>query len=78
MSRLTGADVAASEDLTGAAAKGGDWELEFQEGAIESRIAASDAIVQWRGLLAPGVTVTPAVGPTTTEARRAPATSASC
>ncbi|MCK5405687.1 MAG: DUF4347 domain-containing protein, partial [Desulfobulbaceae bacterium] len=28
LSALTGADVAASEDLTGSAAEGGDWELE--------------------------------------------------
>ena len=33
LARLTGADVAASEDLTGAAAKGGDWELEFRTGS---------------------------------------------
>ena len=30
-SGLTGADVAASEDLTGAAAQGGDWNLEYQD-----------------------------------------------
>ena len=36
LARLTGADVAASEDLTGAAAKGGDWDLEFRTGAIEA------------------------------------------
>ena len=34
LARLTGADVAASEDLTGA---GGDWDLERQTGAIEAR-----------------------------------------
>ncbi|MCP5295700.1 MAG: DUF4347 domain-containing protein, partial [Zoogloeaceae bacterium] len=36
LAQLTGADVAASDDLTGAAALGGDWELEFSTGAIES------------------------------------------
>ncbi len=33
---LTGADVAASDDLTGRAAKGGDWVLEYATGSIES------------------------------------------
>ncbi|MCI0634834.1 MAG: DUF4347 domain-containing protein, partial [Actinobacteria bacterium] len=41
LSRLTGADVAASEDLTGAASRGGDWQLEFRTGAIEAQIAVS-------------------------------------
>ncbi|MBV5304693.1 MAG: DUF4347 domain-containing protein, partial [Chlorobium sp.] len=36
LAELTGADVAASDDLTGSAAFGGDWELEVQSGAIES------------------------------------------
>jgi Ca2+-binding RTX toxin-like protein len=36
LATLTGADVAASTDLTGAADKGGDWVLETQTGAIES------------------------------------------
>ncbi len=35
---LTGADVAASEDLTGSAALGGDWELEYQVGKLETGI----------------------------------------
>ncbi|OMH37554.1 DUF4347 domain-containing protein, partial [Motiliproteus sp. MSK22-1] len=35
---LTGADIAASTDLTGADAKGGDWELELKTGAIESSL----------------------------------------
>ena len=43
LARLTGADVAASEDPTGAAAKGGDWELEFKTGAIEATVAVSTA-----------------------------------
>ncbi|MGY0216141.1 VCBS domain-containing protein [Endozoicomonadaceae bacterium StTr2] len=33
---LTGADIAASDDLTGARALGGDWELEIRSGQIES------------------------------------------
>ena len=39
LARLTGADVAASDDLTGAAALGGDWELEHQVGEIEASLA---------------------------------------
>lgn len=38
---LTGADVAASDDLTGASTKGGDWRLEYQHGAIDSAVAFS-------------------------------------
>ena len=33
---LTGADVSASTDATGAAILGGDWDLEYQSGAIET------------------------------------------
>ncbi|MFZ4525084.1 MAG: FG-GAP-like repeat-containing protein [Chlorobium sp.] len=36
VARLTQADVAASDDLTGSAAFGGDWELEVQSDTIES------------------------------------------
>jgi hypothetical protein len=38
-SQLTGADIAASDDLTGNANLGGDWTLEVQTGKIESQIA---------------------------------------
>ena len=41
LSRLTGADVAASDNLTGAAAKGGDWDLEYRTGPIEAALALS-------------------------------------
>lgn len=34
--QLTGADVAASKDLTGSASAGGNWNLEFSTGAIET------------------------------------------
>ena len=37
IARITQADVAASDDLTGAADKGGDWVLEVASGAIEMR-----------------------------------------
>jgi len=48
---LTGADVAASTDPTGHASKGGDWELEYQAGAIEQR-ALADVRASWLGQLA--------------------------
>src|SRR6185436_2942188 len=38
LSGLTGADVAASDDITGYAARGGDWDLEVQTGAIEADV----------------------------------------
>ncbi|HEY9910183.1 MAG TPA: DUF4347 domain-containing protein, partial [Thermosynechococcaceae cyanobacterium] len=36
LSQLTGADVAASDNLTGNTVLGGDWKLEYQTGAIEA------------------------------------------
>ncbi|HMQ58738.1 MAG TPA: DUF4347 domain-containing protein, partial [Rhizobiaceae bacterium] len=43
LARLTGADVAASDDLTGAAALGGDWVLEERAGLVEtSAIVVAD------------------------------------
>ena len=39
LSQLTGANVAASENLTGCAAKGGDWELTVTAGTIKAGIA---------------------------------------
>ncbi len=39
LSQLTGADVAASNDLTGSAALGGDWDLEVKTGKIETNVA---------------------------------------
>ncbi|MDH3871502.1 MAG: DUF4347 domain-containing protein, partial [Gammaproteobacteria bacterium] len=41
LAKLTGADVAASDDLTGSTEQGGDWELEYTSGAIETDIALS-------------------------------------
>jgi glucose/arabinose dehydrogenase len=46
ISNLTGADVAASNDLTGSAALGGDWDLEVTTGAIESDLAVSEKAMQ--------------------------------
>jgi hypothetical protein len=39
LAQATGADVAASDDLTGSAALGGDWDLEYATGAIETTLA---------------------------------------
>ncbi|QPF74848.1 DUF4347 domain-containing protein [Roseateles sp. DAIF2] len=36
LAQLTGADVAASSNLTGVAARGGDWQLEYASGAIDA------------------------------------------
>ncbi|MEQ1830147.1 MAG: DUF4347 domain-containing protein, partial [Pirellula sp.] len=58
LSILTGADAAASVDATGNANWGGDWELEYQVGSVESEVAFSvDFQSQWRGKLAT-ITVT--------------------
>ncbi|NJO42815.1 MAG: DUF4347 domain-containing protein [Cyanobacteria bacterium CRU_2_1] len=46
LSDLTGADVAASDDLTGGVAQGGDWELEFATGAIESSLAVQNNVLE--------------------------------
>lgn len=53
ISTLTGANVAASTDDTGHVQYGGDWELEFSTGSIETSLAFSDDVQQnWDGLLA--------------------------
>jgi Tol biopolymer transport system component len=39
LGQLTGADVAASNNLTGSTALGGDWELEVKRGRVEAPIA---------------------------------------
>ena len=52
VAQLTGADVAASEDATGSAILGGDWELEYQVGDVESLIAFSAELQEdWAGIL---------------------------
>jgi VCBS repeat-containing protein len=43
IARTTGADVAASTDLTGAASLGGDWVLEAQTGAVEEQNLSIDS-----------------------------------
>ncbi len=50
---LTGADVAASVDLTGHSTLGGDWQLEFVQGDVNSQIIAPQALQQtWISALA--------------------------
>ena len=43
MARMTGADIAASIDDTGAQVLGGDWVLEYRVGTIESAALAAEA-----------------------------------
>ena len=45
-SRLTGADVAASSNLTGSANEDSDWVLETSTGSIEAAVFASDTVLQ--------------------------------
>ncbi len=53
LSVLTEADVAASDDDTGHARYGADWDLEYQTGAIETSIATSEAFQDsWQRKLA--------------------------
>ncbi|MEL7486714.1 MAG: choice-of-anchor L domain-containing protein, partial [Pseudomonadota bacterium] len=62
LSDLTGADIAASSNDTGAARLGGDWVLETQIGVVATSAIVADG---FQGLLAPLV-VTPVDGVTTT------------
>jgi len=60
LARLTGADVSASDDRTGGAAHGGDWDLEFETGPIETQIAVDAALrVRWQGVLPAPVNTLP-------------------
>ena len=53
IARLTGADVAASEDLTGHSSLGGDWVLEVSTGQLETRVFASQGLLEsYRATLA--------------------------
>lgn len=55
LAALTGADVAASSDATGATVAGGDWDLEVRTGAIEAALAPSvDLQAAWTGVLPSG------------------------
>ncbi|WP_295449369.1 cadherin-like domain-containing protein, partial [uncultured Thiodictyon sp.] len=71
--RLTQADLAASTDPTGSAAKGGDWVLEVSTGLIDTRLAFADsALAGYDGLLVPLV-VTPPTAPLILEDVTSPA-----
>ena len=53
IAELTRGDVAASTDVTGSAALGGDWDLEYRRGQIETPLAPSAAgLSVWQGTLA--------------------------
>ncbi|WP_372895392.1 DUF4347 domain-containing protein, partial [Stieleria sp.] len=60
LAALTGADVAASTDDTGHASLGGDWELEYVGGIIESdSILDLQSNSRWKGVLsAPDIAAT--------------------
>ena len=48
ISAITGADVAASDDLTGSENQGGNWDLEFAVGALETNVITAH---NWQGIL---------------------------
>ena len=53
---MTGAEIAASDDLTGHAGLGGDWVLEYHAGAVEAVVGPGrDAQQAWNFTLAPGI-----------------------
>ncbi|MFN6568938.1 DUF4347 domain-containing protein [Dendronalium sp. ChiSLP03b] len=52
LSQITGADVAASDDITGNAELGGDWDLEVKIGEIESDLALTPEVTKtYRSIL---------------------------
>jgi glucose/arabinose dehydrogenase len=56
LSQITGADIGASNDLTGNTALGGNWELEVSEGKITSPLAfKSQTIDTYNGIFNPVV-----------------------
>ncbi|MBI5166070.1 MAG: DUF4347 domain-containing protein [Magnetospirillum sp.] len=62
LSQATGADVALSDDPTGAAARGGDWVLETRAGTVETAALAAS---EWDGLLQTTATIDVPTGGTT-------------
>ncbi len=48
---LTGADVAASNDVTGSAILGGDWDLEYETGVVDADLIDGSSLLNWHGLL---------------------------
>ncbi|MBI1291051.1 DUF4347 domain-containing protein, partial [bacterium] len=62
LAEITGADIAASDDVTGHSSLGGDWDLEFEVGEIEARLAVLESQASnWRHTLANPVAVDDAV-----------------
>ncbi|MDL1983033.1 MAG: DUF4347 domain-containing protein, partial [Deltaproteobacteria bacterium] len=59
LANLTDADVASSEDITGHEDLGGDWDLEYDTGAVETEALSAG---QWEGLLADTTLVTADTG----------------
>jgi VCBS repeat-containing protein len=53
LAELTGADVAASNNATGAVSQGGDWQLEIHQGSIETAVLQASS---YEGVLATIVT----------------------
>jgi Domain of unknown function (DUF4347)/Domain of unknown function (DUF4082) len=52
LSNLTGADIAASTDLTGNSAKGGNWNLEYATGSIETATPFTNSLISnYQGIL---------------------------
>ncbi|MFW5446606.1 MAG: DUF4347 domain-containing protein, partial [Methylophagaceae bacterium] len=52
LSNLTHTDVAASDDLTGQGSLGGDWDLEYRTGTIETTLALNEtAQAEFQGVL---------------------------
>jgi hypothetical protein len=58
LSQLTGADIAASVDLTGSAALGGDWDLEVATGNIEAPLAFKSEAMQTYKSILPAISLT--------------------
>ena len=46
IANLSGADVAASDDLTGSAQLGGDWDLEYTAGFVDSDVVFSSSLIE--------------------------------
>jgi predicted outer membrane repeat protein len=56
LSQLTGADIAASDDLTGSAQLGGDWALEFATGLVDAPLAFQlGAMEAYNGVLSANI-----------------------
>ncbi|MFO0941657.1 MAG: DUF4347 domain-containing protein [Pirellulales bacterium] len=52
LSQITGADVAASTDLTGFSGLGGNWDLEYSTGVIAANPELANELSEWFGTLA--------------------------